>query len=116
MCAAMYGEQSRYWAGATIGRGTQLADYGVYVVRVIGNRTRLERLGQAAGTVAAKAHCDCSITPIGKEVQKLLAQHRDPTYRSPPGRGRAPDGLDLRGSRNFVSDWDCDMTDIADQR
>ena len=53
-------------------RGTQLADNGVYVVHVIGNRTRFERLGQAAGTVAAKAQCDGAVTLIGEEVQKML--------------------------------------------
>jgi hypothetical protein len=29
-------------------------------------------------------------------LSRILAQHRDPTYRSPPGRGRAPDGLELK--------------------
>jgi len=40
-------------------------------------------------------------------LSRILAQHRDPTYRSPPGRGRAPDGLeidDIRASQNFVSE------------
>jgi hypothetical protein len=39
-------------------------------------------------------------------LSRILAQHRDPTYRSPPGRGRTPDGLeidDIRESRNFIS-------------
>jgi hypothetical protein len=27
-------------------------------------------------------------------LSRILAQHRDPTYRSPPGRGRTPDGLE----------------------
>src|SRR5258705_9196409 len=54
------------------GADPKLDDNIVYVVRVIGNRTRIERLGQAAGTVAAKAQCDSAVTLIGEEVQKML--------------------------------------------
>ena len=52
--------------------GTQLDDNSVYVIHVIGKRTRSEWLGQTAGTVAAKAQGDGLVTLIGEEVQKMI--------------------------------------------
>src|SRR6478672_9743375 len=53
-------------------RGIQCGSNGAYVVHVVGDRARIERLGQSAGTVAAKAQCRGLVTPGGEEVQKIL--------------------------------------------
>ena len=50
----------------------KLRDDSVYVFHVIGDRTRLEGLGQAAGTMAAKAQGDGSVALIGEEAQKMV--------------------------------------------
>lgn len=51
---------------------TELAGNGVDVVGVVGNRTGIERLGQAAGPVAAKAQCDGAVAPVGEVAEEML--------------------------------------------
>lgn len=57
-------------------RRIHLGHNSVHVIHVIGYGTRLERLGRAAGTVAAKAQRDGAVTLVSEEVQKVLVPDR----------------------------------------
>ena len=54
------------------GLGTEHVDGTAYIVDIVGDGTRLQRLGQSAGTMAAQAHRDGTKTLVGKEVQEML--------------------------------------------
>ena len=54
------------------GLGTEHVDGGAYIVHVIGDGTRVQRLRQGAGTMAAQADRDGTETFVGEKVQEML--------------------------------------------